>query len=544
MPLARRDRGFPPDDIIRKDHAMTLRTALLSGAAFAALASPAFALTADEVWQSQIGYLASLGFTVEATSTRDGSTTMMSDVRMVWPIPMGFGSVTITTPDVSMVENGDGTVAITYPDKFRMQIIADLNIDGERGTATVEIGVRLEDQSLTASGTPAAVAYASRTGLMDVVLDRLLLVENGTETIEPPPFNVIFNIRDLVTDTTIENDGQQYVITTDNTTGASIFEISYEEDGFESGWGVLSTTVGSVDSSFSNSQLVVPVTPVDWLNLSSALRNGLYLGATTEAIGSRQQTVTQGNSGEVYTDQTQSVEFSAQTLIISAEGFTVVGSADNVVFGMVDEFLVPFPIEITMENAYGGFGFPLLASADPQALFFDMALTNLTVPDALWSMADPGNILPRDPASFDLGLDATVINRVDVLDIMAWEGVVNQIDRGDIPVDIVSLVIDPLSASAIGATVTGQGSFEFDNSDRTTFPGFPRPDGQASAQMTGLYGVLDKLSQIGILPMEAGMGARAAIGMFAQATGEDQLSTTLSISDGTLTVNGMPIPLP
>lgn len=518
---------------------MTLRTALLSGAAVAALASPAFALTADEVWQNQTGYLTSLGFAVEATPTRDGSTTVMSDVRMVWPVPMGFGSVTINTPDVSMVENGDGTVAITYPDKFRMQIIADLNIDGDRGTVTVELGVRLEDQSLTASGTPAAVAYASRTGLMDIVLDRLLLVENGTETIEPPPFNVIFNIRDLVTDTTIESDGQQYVVTTDNTTGASIFEISFDD-----GWGAISTTVGSVDSSISSSQMIVPVAPVDWLNLSSALRNGLYLGATTEATGSRQQTVTQGNGGEVYTDQTQSVEFSTQNLIISAEGFTVVGSADNVVFGMVDEFLVPFPIEITMENAFGGFGFPLLASADPQALFFDMALTNLTVPDALWSMADPGNVLPRDPVSFDLGLDATVINRVDVLDIMAWEGVVNQIDRGDIPVDIVSLVIDPLSASAIGATLTGQGSFEFDNSDRTTIPGFPRPDGQASAQMTGLYGVLDKLSQIGILPMEAGMGARAAIGMFAEATGEDQLSTTLSISNGMMTVNGMPIPLP
>jgi hypothetical protein len=517
---------------------MTLRTALLSGAAFAALASPAFALTADEVWQSQIGYLASLGFTVEATSTRDGSTTMMSDVRMVWPIPMGFGSVTITTPDVSMLENGDGTVAITYPDKFRMQIIADLNIDGERGTATVEIGVRLEDQSLTASGTPAAVAYASRTGLMDVVLDRLLLVENGTETIEPPPFNVIFNIRDLVTDTTIESDGQQYVITTDNTTGASIFEISFDD-----GWGAISTTVGSVDSSISSSQMIVPVAPVDWLNLSSALRNGLSVGATTEATGSRQQTVTQID-GEVYSDQTQSVASSLQTLVINGEGFAVVGSADNVVFGMMDQFMMPFPIEITMETAYGGFGFPLLASADPQAVFFDMALINLTVPDALWSMADPGNVLPRDPASFDLGLDATVINRVDVLDIMAWEGVVNQIDQGDIPVDLVSLTIEYLSASAIGAMLTGEGAFTFDNSDRTTFPGFPRPDGQASAQMTGLYGVLDKLSQIGILPMEVGMGARAAIGMFAQATGEDQLSTTLSISNGTLTVNGMPIPLP
>jgi hypothetical protein len=61
--------------------------------------------------------------------------------------------------------------------------------------------------------------------------------------------------------------------------------------------------------------------------------------------------------------------------------------------------------------------------------------------------------------------------------------------------------------------------------------------------MTGLYGAIDKLSQIGLLPMEAGMGARAAIGMFAQATGEDQLTSTVVVGPGTsITVNGMPIP--
>jgi hypothetical protein len=419
-----------------------------------------------------------------------------------------------------------------------MQIVADLSIDGDGGTATVEIGVRLEDQSMTASGTPDAVAIASRTGLMDIKLDRIMLVDDDGFRPEDPLVDVIFNIRDLVTDTTIANDGQLYTISTTNTTGATIFEFSFDD-----GWSGLSTTVGSVDTTSSNSVLTIPVTPVDWLNLSPALRNGLAISATTEAVGSRQQTVV-SMDGNITSDQTQTVDRSSQTLSVSDEGLALLGDTQGLAIGFMDSFVMPMPIEITVQAASGGMAFPLLSSADPQPVSFDLSLEGLSAPETLWSMLDPGTILPRDPATLRLGLDAQVINRVDMLDIMAWEGVIDQMDKGEIPFDLVSLDISGLEVSAIGALLTGEGAFTFDNSDRTTFPGFPRPDGQATAQMTGLYAVMDKLAQIGILPPEAGMGARAAIGMFAQATGEDQLSTTLSITNGTITVNGMPIPLP
>ncbi len=516
---------------------MMLRSALFSGAAFAALAAPAFALTADEVWQNQTGYLTTLGFVVEAVPTRDGSTVVMSDVRMVWAVPMGFGQVTVTSPDITMVENADGTVAISYPGKFRMNIRADLTIEGETGAAGVDIGVRLEGQSAVASGTPEAVSYAARTGLMDIALDRITLEGEAGRPEDVPPVSMILTIRDLATDTTITDAGETWGIATTTTTNQTVFEFSFDD-----GYGTTSTTVGSIDASNASTSLTLPKTPVDWLNLSTALRAGLALESQSEAVNSRQQSVV-SMDGSVMSDQSQTAERSTQTLAVSAAGLSIGGNAQGIMFTMLQDMLFPFPIEVTAEEASGGFSMPLLASPDPQAVSFGMALRGVGIADDIWGMFDPGVVLPRDPATLAFSVNAEVINRVDMFDIMAWEGVAEQIDSGQIPADILSLNIDGVEASAIGAMLTGEGAFTFDNADRTTFPGFPRPEGQATAQMTGLYGAIDKLSQIGLLPMEAGMGARAAIGMFAQATGEDQLTSTVVVGPGaSVTVNGMPVP--
>jgi hypothetical protein len=177
---------------------------------------------------------------------------------------MGFGEVSITSPDVTMVENADGTVAISYPDKFRMSIRADLTIEGETGTAGADIGVRFDGLTMTASGTPQAIAYETRAGLVDVMLDRLILEGGAGAPEDIPPVTLIFTLRDLSTTTTVSDDGTLQTVDTTSTTGQSIFEFALDD-----GFGFVSTTVGAVDSSSATSTVVVPATPVDWLNLST-----------------------------------------------------------------------------------------------------------------------------------------------------------------------------------------------------------------------------------------------------------------------------------
>lgn len=52
----------------------------------------------------------------------------------------------------------------------------------------------------------------------------------------------------------------------------------------------------------------------------------------------------------------------------------------------------------------------------------------------------------------------------------------------------------------------------------------PRPEGEASARISGLYGLLERLSQSGLVPKEAILGARASIASFAQPSGEDEVT--------------------
>jgi hypothetical protein len=522
---------------------MTLRSTFLSGAAVAALASPSLALTADEVWQNQTGYLAALGIVAEATPARDGTTLVMSDIRYVWTVPMGLGEVSVTSPDVTFVEMADGTVSVSYPPKFRVTLRADLTAEGETASATAEFGIRLEGRSQTASGTPAAVSYATRTALMDVVLDRISVEGVGIEPGDIPEIDVVITVTDVSTDTTISDEGETHALSALSTTGTSVYEISMQE-----GNGSTSTNVGTSDTSSSTTTLTVPRKTVDWLNLSTALRDGLAVEFTAESAGSRQQSVAR-TDGAILSDLSQTVDRITNSFALSSAGLSAGGEVQTMTY-TVGQFEamplpLPLPVTLTVEKASSAFAIPLLADPAPQAASFEMALRGITMPDDLWSLFDPGAVLPRDPATLAFGIDAEVVSRADLPDVMAWETLADRIEAGESPVDLVSLNVTGLEAAAIGAMLTGEAAFTFDNADRTTFPGFPRPEGEASAQITGLYAALGRLSQIGLLPTEAGLGARAAIGMFAKATGDDQLASTLAIGpDGTITVNGLPFPLP
>ena len=520
---------------------MTLRSMLFSGAAIAAFASPAFALTADEVWQNQTGYLSALGLVATSTPLRDGSTLVMSDVRYIWALPMDLGSVKITSPDVTFVENADGTVAISYPEKSRLNLRADISADGETASFEASIALRLIDNTTTARGTPAAVTYVSKTGLMDLVLDDISIEGSNVAPDDLAAFDLAFTVTDTSTETTIADDGQAYAIAILSTTGRILYE-STSPDGF----GAISTTAGESAATSNTVTFKVPRTPVDWLNLSPALREGLALRLTSEAAGTRQQTVAKRDN-TIETDLTQMLDRSTTSFSLSSAGMTLGGDVQDltVLLSPSKEIPVPMPLSFSVEDMLLGFTIPLLADPAPQAVSFDLALHGVSLPEDLWSMFDPGAVLPRDPATLAFGIDAVVISRIDLPDIMAWEAMADRIESGESPVDLVSLNVTGVEAAAIGVKLTGEAAFTFDNADRTTFPGFPRPEGEASAQITGLYAALGKLSQIGLLPTEAGLGARAAIGMFAKATGDDQLASTLAIGpDGTITVNGLPFPIP
>ena len=97
----------------------------------------------------------------------------------------------------------------------------------------------------------------------------------------------------------------------------------------------------------------------------------------------------------------------------------------------------------------------------------------------------------------------------------------------------------------VGATLTGEGQMNFDNSDMETFGGFPAPSGTVDLALQGGNGLMDKLVEMGLLPEQQAMSARIMIGMFAKPdpeAGEDALKSTLEITpSGEVLANGMRI---
>ncbi|MGR3467113.1 MAG: DUF2125 domain-containing protein, partial [Shimia sp.] len=121
---------------------------------------------------------------------------------------------------------------------------------------------------------------------------------------------------------------------------------------------------------------------------------------------------------------------------------------------------------------------------------------------------------------------------VDIMDPEAME-------RADVPAEINSLSIEALSLSAAGASLDGEGAFTFDNSDLSTFDGFPRPEGSATIDIAGANMLIDNLIAMGLLPQDQAMGARMMLGLFATPTGDDQLQSVIAVNEeGHVLANG------
>lgn len=150
-------------------------------------------------------------------------------------------------------------------------------------------------------------------------------------------------------------------------------------------------------------------------------------------------------------------------------------------------------------------------------------------------MADPGGVLSHDPATLILDLTGTARLFFDIADPAQAAALAET----DVPGEVHSVSLNDLTISAVGANVGGKGAFTFDNSDTTTIPGIPRPEGKLELSASGLNGLMDNLVAMGLLPEEQAMGARMMMGLFTVPTGDDQLSTTIEVNaEGQILANG------
>ncbi len=475
-------------------------------------------VTAQQVWDDWKADLSAYG----ADAISVGSEEMSGDTLTVSDIAFsseGAEAVfALTMPQIAFTENGDGTVSVVLPAETPLTITSTLP-EGPKNV--VELALRQSGLTMTASGTPEALVY-------DVAADRyaLELVE-AREDGELLPGDALLALNML--------DGR-YDSTKDSKGGR---EIGYD------------ISIGSLDLLLEVADPEAPVSlsgqiremalkartllpaGLDLETPETALEQGLAASGTY-AYGAAKY-IFSGTEEGVTTAGTASVD--SGTLAFGIDQQAV--SYDTRTNGLeiaVTEGPLPFPLLITAAEYGLGLQLPLTKTDGPAEFSARVTLDQLAVNDEVWGMIDPTATLPHDPATLIAELSGTATLFEDLTDPAQAEAMTNS---ETVPAEINSLDLDRLSLSAAGASVEGEGGFVFDNSDTTTFDGFPRPEGKIELKINGLNGLIEKLTALGIVPADQVMGARMMLGLFTTPVGDDELTSTIEVNaEGHLMANG------
>lgn len=506
------------------------RTTAASAAALCVFsgANAAFAdVTAEQVWADWRNYMTDAGYSLDATETRSGDTLNISGVTLTFEVPEEDMSIEMTMGDMGFVDNGDGTVSITVPPNFPIDIAVDAE-DGE--DVNVGLNYATEGLSIDVSGDPDNMTYAYTAARVALTLESLVI--EGEELPMDEFGTASFEVAD-VEGTTEMSVGNLRSSAQQITTGAVNYVMDFSEPEGGSGRFVLR---GGADGMDFRGTASLPQ-DMDPNQMAAMVEAGFAFDGTFSFTNGRSDFNFQ-EEGEVVQGSTSSSTGSLQ-FAMDDSGLTYAGQGTDIAISMAGGD-IPFPIELAMAKTGFNLSMPVSAGEAEQDFALGVNLTDFTMSDMIWGIFDPGGQLPRDPATVGIDLSGTGKLAVDLLDTEQMEAVE---DGETVPGEINSLDLNSLTVSAAGAELTGDGSFTFDNSDLTTFEGMPAPTGSVNLMLVGGNALLDKLVAMGFVPEEQAQGARMMMGLFAvRGEGEDTLTSTIEVTgDGQVLANGQRI---
>ncbi|WP_170427484.1 DUF2125 domain-containing protein [Ruegeria arenilitoris] len=493
--------------------------------AYAVITQGALAdLTSQYVWNDWKAYLGQMGYTVSGNETVAGNVTTIADMTVSMDIPEEDATFRMVVPEMTLTENGDGTVNIGFPENFPMTVSGE----GEGEEFAVNIDYSQTGMTMVVSGSKEDMTY-------DYSADALGIKLNGVtvdgEEMPGDALAVNVGMTDLSGSSRMKI-GENRDIDQTFTAAGLTYDLAFQDPE--------SDDTGKIDGSMSDLAFegtnVIP-SDFDITNPEAFYEAGFsFSGLFTYGSG---QTAMAGTSeGEAFSvgSESKGGKFGAS---IDAQrlAYDIEQNSSKVAVTTAD---LPFPIEIAMESAGFKFEIPVQKSEEIQPFGFAMNLTDFTMSDVLWSMFDPAEALPRDPAT--IALDATGTAKV-LMNIFDPEAV-EELDASDLePGELHSLKINELLVSLVGAKLTGEGDFTFDNTNTEEFDGMPAPTGVAKLTLVGANALIDKLIGMGLVSDSDAMGARMMMGLMAvPGDAPDTLKSEIEFTaDGQILANGQRI---
>ena len=470
-----------------------------------------------DVWDAWKGAMTDVGYAVSGSESESGGVLTVSDLVMSFDMAPEEGDVRIDMGELRFEEQGDGTVRIFMQESIPMQV----NVTEEGETSDITVLMNTNQSDIVASGAVDDITFTYSASGIDILLDSLIV--DGA-----PVDNVEFKAQAMgVAGQSSLAQGE----TMSMSQNASVNSLSFIAKGEDPEEGAFDVKADIIGMAFDVSGFVTD-TGED-VDPAKLLRDGSKMDGRFSSEGSTVVVSADEGTGPTNINMTTG---KSELLIRASEGeFEYDGGVKDLALNMLSPDL-PLPVVLNMGEFSYGFLMPLLKGDTPQSFDASFKLADLTVSDMLWGIFDPGAMLPRDPATLSMAVTGTATLFEDLLS--------EEIEESEeIPGEVNSLTLSEIVIDMVGASISGDGAFTFDNTDMETFDGFPRPTGAINLQAKGINGLLDTLVSMGLLPEEQVMGARMMMAMFTvPGEGEDEMSSTIEVNEaGHVLANGQRI---
>ncbi|SHJ97528.1 hypothetical protein SAMN05444000_11660 [Shimia gijangensis] len=471
----------------------------------------------QDVWSTWKGVLTGVGYDVAGQESQSGNSLTVSDLVLSIDLAPEEGSVSMNFGEMTFEEQGDGTVRIGLPATLPVKIVSD--VEGEQTDVTLT--ATMDGLDMVASGDPDDITYTYSANSMAMALTELLV--NG-QPMDDFTFDMMMSAMSGVS-----SIGGGDMARFAQTMTANSLTMKVKGDDPDDGKVDMNMDIQGLAF---ESEGVVPM-GVDHENPAEIFRSGFNMQGSFSAEGST--LVVDAEEDQAPTKINMSTATSKLAVTMGDGLFDYDGSVVDVAFSMVGGGS-PLPIVVNMDELSYGLLMPLLKGTSPQDFDFSFKLAGLTISDMLWGIFDPGGMLPRDPATISVALNGTTT---------LFEDLVSEEmeDADEFPGEVNSLTLTEVLVEAVGARISGDGGFVFDNTDLQTFDGIPRPEGSVALNVKGANALMDTLVAMGLLPEEQVMGARMMMAMFSvPGDSEDEVNSVIEINaEGHVLANGQRI---
>lgn len=480
-------------------------------------------VTPEEVWENWQAMSTSAGqeLTVGGQA-RNGDVLDVNEIVITHKDPMG-GTASVTFDKVSFKQNGDGTVTVAMPESFPISMafppeVADTN------PGTLKLRVSQPGMTIIAGGSATETSYEFTAPTSTIVLEEV--ADASGKALDTKAELVMAEAAGKYV---VKREGESTTLDSAFTVKALALNIEGKDaEGGGSGKGSLSLVDVAMEMKGNILSPDVMANMATALNSGFTMDMGLGFGALSMSVDAvdpngptKVSLDSAGGSIDLALDKTR-MDYG-----IALAGTKLVVSGPE----------IPFP---QVEVGLGEFGFhiltPVSKSDAPQEFSYLTKFVDLTTSEDVWGLFDPSGTLSRAPVTFVLDVNGTGFWYQDIMDPSV------KLDAIETPGELHALNLTEIRAKAAGADVSATGGLTFDNADRVTFGGVPKPAGTITVNIKGVQALIDNLIAMGLISDDDAMGFRMGLAMFARpGAAADELVSQLEFRDGGLFANGQQI---